>query len=441
MAKVLIIGSGGREHALGWKLAQSDEVDEVIYAPGNGGTEVEEKGRNVELSKSSSESFRQMAELIASESIDLTIVGPEDPLANGIVDYLNGKGYNRVFGPSMAAARLESDKFYSYEIMDELGIPQAESRICKTTEEAITAIRDMDTLEGIVIKARGLTGGKGVTVCETKYLALREIDAHAEKFKSEEVLIAERLFGQEFSVFGMSDGNQVYPIEISLQDHKPQFDGDKGPNTGGMGAYGPAPIADVDVVRDVAENIMTPVVRRMKERGEEYKGLLYAGMMMTEDGPKVLEFNVRFGDPECQPAMMMIKSDLYETLSLAMAGRLDEVDMEFNPGASCCVVMASKGYPGIYQKGLWIPKTSIEQVENIEGVKVFHAGTSNLPNFFEIIGGRVLGVTGYSPEGIQAAKDLAYAATERIDANTISHARGLRVFHYRTDIASKALER
>ncbi|MBC8500538.1 MAG: phosphoribosylamine--glycine ligase [Nanoarchaeota archaeon] len=437
MAKVLIIGSGGREHALGWKLAQSPHVEEVIYAPGNGGTEVEEKGRNVKISKSSSQSFRDIAELIASESIDLTIVGPEDPLANGIVDYLNGKGYNRVFGPTMAPAKLEADKFYSYQIMEELGIQQAQSEFCYSTTEAIIAITRMATSKGIVIKARGLAAGKGVVVCDSNNQALEEIVKHTLKF-GEDVLIAERLFGQEFSVFGISDGNQVYPIEISLQDHKPQLDGDKGPNTGGMGAYGPAPIASVDVVRDVAENIMTPVVQRMKERGEEYKGFLYAGMMMTKEGPKVIEFNVRFGDPECQPAMMMIKSDFYETLSLAMAGRLDEVDMEFNPGASCCVVMASVGYPGSYRKGL--PIRGIEEVESVEGVKVFHAGTAQHKHEGLITsGGRVLGVTPYSPEGIKEARELAYSATDVIQIASSTSYRGT-VFHFRRDIASKALE-
>jgi len=296
LKKVLIIGSGGREHALGWKLAQSEEVSEVLYAPGNAGTQ-EGKGRNVPINGANKENFGAVADLIESEEIDLAIVGPEAPLADGLVDFLNARGYNRVLGPTEQASQLESDKFFSYNLMKALKIPQANSVKCSTTEEAIKAINDTATDNGIVIKARGLTAGKGVTVCDSKEQALAEISQHSEKYGAE-VLIAERLFGQEFSIFGISDGNRVSPLEISLQDHKPLLEGDKGPNTGGMGAYGPAPVASSSSVKHIAETVLTPIVQKMKADGIEYKGFIYAGMIATETGPKVIEFNIRFGDPE-----------------------------------------------------------------------------------------------------------------------------------------------
>ncbi len=428
MKKVMVIGSGGREHALGWKIGQDDEVSEIIYAPGNAGTQ-EGKGRNVPLDGSKTENFEAVYNLVRSENIDMVVVGPEQPLAEGLVDYLNSKGFSRVFGSTKEASQLESDKFFSYDRMGELGIPQANSIKCYTTDEAIRAINNHATLEGVVIKARGLTGGKGVTVCDSKEIAFDEIKQHAEKY-GPEVLIAERLFGQEFSVFGISDGNKVSPLEISVQDHKPLFDGDHGPNTGGMGAYCPAPIADADVVRNIAENIMTPIVQRMEEMEMEYKGFLYAGMIMTEQGPKVIEFNIRMGDPESQPAMMMLKNGLYRPLSLALDGKLNEIDMDFNPGAACCVVLASQGYPGSYQKGL--PISGLDEASEMEGVKVFHAGTKSDSGKILATGGRVLGVTGYSPKGIAESQKLAYAAVSKISVPG--------GFYYRKDIADKALK-
>ncbi|MEK6862386.1 MAG: phosphoribosylamine--glycine ligase, partial [Nanoarchaeota archaeon] len=333
MKKVLIIGSGGREHALGWKLGQSDEISEILYAPGNAGTE-EEKGRNISIDGSKKDNFLALVNLVEAENVDMVVVGPETPLADGIVDYFNYRGYNMIFGPTQRASLLESDKFFSFDLMNELHIPQANSVKCYSIKEAINAINERSTQNGIVIKARGLTGGKGVTVYDSKDQALVKITNHARKYGSD-VLIAERLYGQEFSIFGISDGNKVSPLEISLQDHKPLLDNDKGSNTGGMGAYGPVPIASVEVVKYVAEKIMTPLVQRMKEQGSEYKGFLYSGMIMTKEGPKVIECNIRFGDPECQSAMMMLKNDLYKALLLSLEGRLDQVRMEFNPGASC----------------------------------------------------------------------------------------------------------
>ena len=423
----MILGSGGREHALGWKIGQSDEVSEVIYAPGNAGTQ-EEKGRNIPIDGSKKDNFSALLGFVNSESIDLVVVGSEAPLAAGVVDYFNSRGYNRIFGPTQKASVLESDKFFSFDIMNYLGLPQADSIKCYSTEEAIRAINETATDKGIVIKARGLTGGKGVAVCDSREQALSEIRGHAGKY-GPEVLIAERLYGQEFSVFGISDGNKVSPLEISIQDHKPLLDGDKGPNTGGMGAYGPAPIASADIVRDVADNIMTPIIQIMKQRGMEYQGFIYGGMIMTEQGPKVIEFNIRFGDPECQPAMMMLRSDLYRILSSSLDGTLYQVTMEFNPGAACCVVLASQGYPERYNKRL--PISGLEDANRVKGAKVFHAGTILDNNQILTSGGRVLGVTGYSSSGIADAQRLAYEAVSKIKVPGD--------FHYRKDIAGKAL--
>ncbi len=427
MKKILVIGSGGREHALGWKIGQSSEVSEVIYSPGNGGTE-EEKGRNISIDGSKKDNFPALLNFVNSEGIDMVVVGPEAPLADGIVDYFDSKGYNRIFGPSQRASLLESDKFYSFDLMNELKLPQADSIKCYSKEEAIRAINERATQEGIVIKARGLTGGKGVLVCDSKEQALEEIDDHIKKYGSEE-LIAERLFGQEFSIFGISDGNKVSPLELSIQDHKRLLDDDKGLNTGGMGAYCPTLIASVEVVRNVANNIMTPIIQRMREQGNEYKGFLYAGMIMTKEGPKVIEFNIRFGDPECQPAMMMLRSDLYASLSSSLDGKLHQVKMEFNPGAACCVVLASQGYPESYKKSLII--SGLDEAERIEGVKIFHAGTKVENGQIITSGGRVLGVTSYSPNGIADAQRSAYEAVSKLQIPG--------GFHYRKDIANKAL--
>ncbi|MFB6077026.1 MAG: phosphoribosylamine--glycine ligase, partial [Candidatus Nanohaloarchaea archaeon] len=299
---------------------------------------------------------------------------------------------------------------------------------CHTTAEAKEAIPEMATEDGVVIKARGLTGGKGVFVCDSAEEALDRIEPHAARF-GEEVLISERLFGEEFSVFGMSDGSRFIPINMSFQDHKPLLEGGEGPNTGGMGAYGPAPVASQEVVQQVSEEVMTPVIQEMKDRGQEFRGFLYGGMMMTGDGPKVLEFNVRFGDPECQPAMMLMESDLYRMLRSCMDG--DSLPMEFRPGASCCVVMASDGYPTDYETGFRLE--GLAAAEEIPDVKVFHAGTRQEDGEVVTDGGRVVGVTAHSPDGIADARDRAYRG--------VSEIRSEGELHYRTDIADKALDR
>lgn len=275
---------------------------------------------------------------------------------------------------------------------------------------------------GIVIKARGLTGGKGVYVYNSIDDALNDLQSHFIKYNND-ILIAERLFGQEFSVFGISDGMKVLPFEVAFQDYKRLKVNDEGPNTGGMGAYGPVPFVSKDIIMDICKRVLTPIVQELKEMGIIYKGFIYAGMMMTINGPKVLEFNVRFGDPECQPAMMMLKNDLYGLLSLALDGRLDD-NIQFS-GAACCVVLASKGYPEYYKK--YLPISGLEIAQRIENVKIFHAGTEKEGNGIYSIGGRVFGVTGYSPNNLEEARNRAYEAISKIKI------RG--GFSYRKDIA------
>ena len=427
MRKVLVLGSGGREDSLGFKFEQEG----YFVFHGTGTAFESERRKNVPIDVTKKENFLMAFDFVKKEGIELVVVGPEVPLSNGIVDFFNAKGreYHNIFGSTAAASALEDDKFFSYDIMSALGIPQADSVKCYTREEAIAAIKKISNGRGCVAKTRGLTGGKGVSVYDSKEQALEEIVAHSNRY-GQEVLIAERLFGQEASVLGISDGSKVVPLLVSFQDHKRLNDGDKGPNTGGMGAYGPAPIAPPEIVRRIADEIMTPVVRRMKEMGREYKGFLYAGMMMTKHGPKVLEFNVRFGDPECQPAMMLLESRLSDHIFAALNGTLDERDIRFREGAACCVVLTSRGYPGDYKKDL--PISGLDEANGVPGVTVFHAGTKrNLEGQIVTSGGRVLGVTGYSPNGLREARERAYEAVSKI-----SIPGG---FHYRTDIASKAL--
>lgn len=412
--KVLIIGSGGREHALGWKIAQSPEVDVVYHAPGNAGTS-ESKCRNHPVDFGKKENFPALNDFVKSERIDMVVVGPEAPLCEGIADFMHSQAYHRIFGPSQKASMLEADKFFSSEIMNELKIPQARSFLTHSIEEAQDAMEKFGRFDGVVLKARGLTGGKGVSVFDDKAQASASLEQFARDYGSD-ILVAERLLGQEFSVFGISDGNFAFPLEIAVQDHKPRDDGDKGPNTGGMGAYCPVPIARVNIVRKIANEIMTPVVQRMKMDGNPYVGFFYAGMMMTSDGPKVLEFNVRMGDPETQPAIMMLNNDLYGVLDSALEGKLHEEELRFKPGAACCVVLASKGYPDskLIKKGL--PIDGLDAAGIIPGVKVFHAGTKYDDKSQRIVtsGGRVLGVTAYAEDGLFHAIRRAYIAADTI---------------------------
>ncbi len=437
MEKVLIIGSGGREHALGWKLAQSPHVTEVVYAPGNGGTAREQKGRNVSIEL---KSVDRLIKLVLEECPDLTVVGPEAPLAAGLVDALLEKKYHRVIGPTKAAAQLEASKIFSYQLNEELGIPQARAIVCEDQASAAKAVvspfpkEKIFTKRGGVLKADYLAAGKGVVVCDSTQEALEALcSPFWHNLQKTGILVSERLFGEEFSMFALSDGEHVVPLHISFQDHKRRDDGDKGPNTGGMGAYGPAPVADVEMVKTVSDIILTPIVQRMQERGTPYRGIIYAGMMMTEEGLNVLEYNVRFGDPECQPAMMLLEGDLYEIFDHMVNGTLDKAQFSFIPGAACAVVMAAQGYPEKPLDGF--PIYGLEK-ERTEEIRIFHARTKQMNDNFVAAGGRILGVTAYAHSGIKEATERAYEIVR-----DISSATGDKHFHFRTDIALRALQR
>lgn len=427
MAKVLVIGSGGREHALAWKLAQSSNVTEVLLAPGNGGT-TDGKMRNIPINGTDSSQFDAIAKCIQQEGISLTVVGPEAPLTEGLVDFLASHGIHHVFGPKSYPAQLESDKFFSYQIMDKLGIPQAQGVCCTTRAEAQTAIEQFAPQGGVVLKARGLAAGKGVVVCHDKAEADTALDALQMQF-GDDIFVCEKLRGPEFSVFGICDGEHFASLHVAFQDHKARDNGDKGPNTGGMGAYGPTPIAPQERIADVSETVIAPLLRELHEQGHPFRGFLYVGCMLTKEGPKVLEFNVRFGDPECQPAMMLLEDDLYEILQQTCEGTMPSRPLAFRPGAACCVVLASQGYPGAYQKGLAID--GLVDAQSVDGVEVFHAGTKRTKTGDIVTsGGRVLGVTAYSANGLKDAQTAAYKAV-----SSLSIEGG---FHYRTDIAEKA---
>ncbi len=406
--KVLVVGQGGREHALVWKLSQSPAVSEVFCAPGNAGTAID--GTNVDIS---ADDVDRLVKFAQSEEIALTVVGPEVPLVAGIVDAFQVAKL-RVFGPSKAAAQLEGSKVFAKELMRQANVPTADYWVFHDSHEAVEFINGREA-NSFVIKADGLAAGKGVTVCKTKGEAIHAIrEAMVDRAFGEagrELLIEEVLVGQEVSILALVDGRTILTLEAS-QDHKAAHDGDTGPNTGGMGAYSPAPFATSEVMDEVIQKILIPTVHTMRKRGTEFTGVLYAGIMLTAQGPKVLEFNVRFGDPEAQPVLMRMKTDLFELLSSAADGRLSEfADLEWDDRAAVCVVMASEGYPGPYEKGR--PIRGLDDAAKLPDTKVFHAGTVQHGDQVVTDGGRVLGVTALGSD-ITAAKKRAYEAVKCI---------------------------
>ncbi len=421
--KVLVVGSGGREHALCWKLAQSPLVEKVYCAPGNAGIAQEAECHPVSVND-----FEGLADLVKKEGIDLTIVGPEDPLARGIVDFFERKGL-RIFGPQAKAAQIEGSKVFAKELMRKYGVPTADFQVFDDPEKAWAYVEKKGA--PIVIKADGLAAGKGVIVCRTLEEAREAIQKIMvdKVFGSagDRVIVEECLFGEEASFMVITDGKTILPLPTS-QDHKPLLDGDKGPNTGGMGAYSPAPVVTPSLAQEIMEKIMRPTIEGLAKEGAPYRGVLYAGLMISAGKPYVLEFNCRFGDPECQPLMMCIKSDLAELIEAALEGKLDQKSVEEDPRAAVCVVMASKGYPGKYEKGK--PIKGLAQVARMKDVKVFHAGTARKGRQFVTAGGRVLGVTALGKDIPEAIK-RAYAAVKKISWEGV---------HYRTDIGAKALK-
>ncbi|KKM10399.1 phosphoribosylamine--glycine ligase [Clostridiales bacterium PH28_bin88] len=420
--KVLVVGGGGREHALVWKIVQSPRVEAVYCAPGNAGI-----ARHARCIPISAEDIQGLLDFAWGERIDLTVVGPEAPLVAGLVDTFEEAGL-KVFGPRENAAEIEGSKALAKEIMEKYGIPTA--RYATFTGPA--AARDYIRQHGApcVVKADGLAAGKGVTVAMTVDEALAAVETIMEDLAfgaaGERVVIEEYLEGEEVSVLAFTDGETVVPM-ASAQDHKRVFDGDQGPNTGGMGAYSPAPVYTDQLHEQVIREILVPTVRGMAAEGRPYRGVLYAGLMVTKDGPKVLEYNARFGDPETQPILMRLETDLVEIIESILAGRLAGQPVRWKDEAAVCVVLASGGYPGDYQKGKVI--TGLDQVP--AGVEVFHAGTALKDGQVVTAGGRVLGVTALGAT-IREAINTAYEAIKPI------HFEGM---HYRTDIGGKALER
>lgn len=410
---ILIIGNGGREHALAWKLKQSSRAGRIFVAPGNAGTATE--AENVLLPMND---FRRLTRFAKENNVGLTVVGPEAPLAEGIVDAFQAEKL-KIFGPSKAAAQLEGSKVFCKNMLRAADVPTADYRVFKTAESAQRYIEDRYPMEAqdcpLVIKADGLASGKGVVVCHRKADALEAIDRIGWKREfgdaGKEIVIEERLDGDEASVLAITDGRTIIPLP-ACQDHKPAYDGDQGPNTGGMGAYCPTPLVDDKMMRWIEEHILVPTVHTMKRSRQPFRGILYAGLMVTNQGPKVLEYNVRFGDPECQPLLMRLKSDLLTVLEATVDGKLDEVGpLEWDPRPAICVVMASEGYPGDYQKGREI--RGLEEAAAIPDVKVFHAGTTMQDGKVVTNGGRVLGVTALG-NSISAAKLQAYTAVRCI---------------------------
>jgi phosphoribosylamine---glycine ligase len=421
--KVLVIGGGGREHALVWKLRQSSRVKKIYCAPGNGGISQDAECLHVDQ-----KNLDTMVALAKQLRPDLTLVGPELPLQLGVVDEFTRRGWP-VFGPTKAAAQLETSKSFAKEFMQLHRIPTAHYAICDSMGDVKSALSRFSA--SVVVKADGLAAGKGVVICKTRdEAASAAAEMLAGKMVGEagaRVVLEECLQGDELSFLVISDGEHVAPL-IAAQDHKRVGDGDTGPNTGGMGAYSFPALLDEQMANWLVHHIAEPVVNGMKAQGVEYKGVLYCGLMMTARGPMVLEFNCRLGDPETQPILMRMESDLVEAIESSIEGRVSSDDFRWSNDAAVCVVMASGGYPGTIEVGKRI--SGIEDADEIEGMKVFHAGTTRRDGEYYTAGGRVLGVTARAAS-LDGAVRRAYEAVEKI------HFDGA---HYRKDIAARALK-
>ena len=422
--KILVIGGGGREHALVWKIAQSPLVDIIYCAPGNPG--IAEQAECVALAVDDLDGLLAFA---LEKSIDLTVVGPELPLTLGLVDLFQSKGLT-VFGPNAKAAQLEGSKVFCKDVMAKYGVPSAAYGTFQDREAAVAFVRQHGA--PIVVKADGLAAGKGVVVAQSEDEAIEAIDASLLDGVFGEagstVVIEEFLAGEEASFIAFTDGETILPL-ASSQDHKPVFDDDKGPNTGGMGAYSPAPVVTDAIYDMVVEKVLKPLVRGMEAEGCPYNGVLYAGLMIDGDEVKVLEFNARLGDPEAQPLLSRLKSDLVPVLLACAKGELAGIDLEWYDKAAVCVVLASGGYPKEFVKGY--PIKGLDVVSTIEDVTVFHAGTSTIDGVVVNNGGRVLGVTGLG-SSVAEAIDKAYEGVRAISWQDR---------HSRTDIGKKALNR
>ncbi len=420
---ILVVGSGGREHALCWKFSQSPRAGKIYCAPGNAGI-----SQHAECISIKASDIDGLAEFARKNQVDITVVGPEAPLADGIVDYFQREGL-KVFGPDKKAAEIEASKVFTKDLLTKYKIPTGQYKVFDDADKALSYVKN-ETGVPVVIKADGLAAGKGVLLCFTLKEAEEAIDLVFRKRAfgeaGDRLIVEEFLDGEEASFMAITDGNTVLPLATS-QDHKAVFDGDKGPNTGGMGAYSPAPVVTPELFNRVMDEIMKPTVRAMAEEGRPYKGVLYAGLIIKDGEPKVLEFNCRFGDPEAQPILMRMETDLLDMVEAAIDGSLGQQDIDWDSRASVCVVLASDGYPGKYETGKKIE--GLDKVSEMKDVMVFHAGTKLENGHYVTAGGRVLGVTALG-ETIEDAIKRAYKAVSKIKWDGM---------HYRRDIGQKAL--
>ena len=421
--KVLVIGSGGREHTLAWKITQSPKVSQIYCAPGNAGISKLARCINIDA-----DNIEKLVDFAKKEKIDLTVVGPELPLSKGIVNEFNKQGL-RIFGPSKEATEIESSKVFSKYLMKKYNIPTANYEVFKNSGKALDYIKQQTF--PLAIKADGLAAGKGVFIVKDIDQARDALDELMKEKKfgeaGRQVVIEEFLEGEEISILAFCDGKTVVPM-VSSQDHKKIFDNDQGPNTGGMGAYSPVPFYPNEFKKTVLEEILKPTVKGLQSEGREYRGVLYAGLVLTKEGPKVLEFNARFGDPETQVVLPRLKTDLIDILNAVIEGSLHKINIEWNNNFAVCVVVASGGYPGKYQKGKVI--SGLERLEKMKDIIAFHAGTKFQDGEIVTSGGRVLGVTAWD-NTISKAKERAYKGVKEIYFEDM---------YYRKDIAVKAIK-
>ncbi len=424
--KILIIGSGGREHALAWKISQSPRVNKIYCAPGNAGTET--LAENLPIRATDIQELKKFA---FKEKIDLTVVGPELPLTHGIVDEFEQNNL-KCFGPYQIAAELEGSKVFAKQFMERHKIPTARFKIADSPKQAKKILNSGEFPFPVVLKADGLAAGKGVLICRS----LRQAEKGVEELMVEKrfgeagrfILIEEFLRGKEASFIVLSDGVKVCPF-VTTMDHKTVYDRDKGPNTGGMGAISPSPYINKDMFNEIAKDIVFPTITRMLEEGRKYKGVLYVGLMLTEQGPKVLEYNCRFGDPETQPQMLRLKSDIVDIMELTIEENVLDKDIEWNDKAAACVVAASGGYPKKYEKGKLIK--GLDKASKIEGIEIFHAGTRKEDNNYYTNGGRVLNVC-CADNTLSDAMQKIYDALDKID---------FEAMHFRRDIGAMMKEK
>ncbi|OIO75900.1 MAG: phosphoribosylamine--glycine ligase [Elusimicrobia bacterium CG1_02_37_114] len=423
--KLLVIGSGGREHALVWKLSLSKKVDKIYCIPGNAGIEQIARCENIPVSD-----FEQLAKFVKNNKIDLTVVGPEDPLSKGIVNYFESRGL-RIFGPDRNSAQFESSKIFAKEFMKKYGIPTAEFEVFDNPDSAFDYISKHSS-RPLVVKADGLCAGKGVLVCDNAEEAKNAVQQIMVKKEfgsaGDKIIIEERLSGEEASLMAFCDGKTIVPM-VASQDHKRVFDSDKGLNTGGMGAYAPASVVDEEIYKKAKEQVFDNFLKGLKQENIKFKGIIYAGIMISDSIPKVLEFNARFGDPETQVVLPLLKNDLVEVIDAVIDGKLDTVKINRDGGSCVCVVLASGGYPGSYEKGKEI--SGLESAGKLRDTIVFHAGTKTDGSKILTNGGRVLGVTALG-KGLKEAIDNTYRAVKKIKFDKM---------HYRKDIGQKGLKK